>query len=96
MKKFLLMLIISQILNSCNDKLQDGFYVEKIYKTGNVNILSKEIGDTLLNGTSKKMTFSKIFNINGELTEEGKYIGNEKIGLFKIYSNNKLIMRIKG
>ncbi len=86
----LFLLIISLSVSSCTEEIPDGFYIEEAYPNGEIKILSRNLKDTLLNNTFKKIRFSKDFNENGNLIREGKYIGSEKIGEHFIYEKRKL------
>ncbi len=87
-KVFIIILIY--LLTSCDTKIPNGFYIEKKYKNGNIKILTKNLEDTLINNTKRNLKFSKIFALNGNLIEEGKFIDNKKIGTHLIYEKGKL------
>jgi len=90
MSRYTLIFIILLLIFSCKEKIPEGFYVEKKYENGKINVMSKRLKDTLINDTIRNMRFSKIYDKNGNLIEEGNFIGNEKISNHLIYDKGKL------
>lgn len=88
----ILIQVIFTVFYSCNNNIEipKGFYIEKNYKDGSIQIISKKLNDTLLNGTLQSVKFSKTFNKNGELVNEGEFINSQKIGIHSFFKNNIL------
>lgn len=88
----ILIQVIFTVFYSCNNNIEipEGFYIEKKNKDGNIQIISKKLKDTLLNDTLRSVKFSKTFNKDGELVNDGEFINSQKIGTHFFYKNNIL------